>query len=235
MKFKNDPLGAAIWDFHQNLSSGNIIVESDLCDDDIIPVQHLFRSEAEMSVLDIKALKESKGKILDVGAAAGCHSSLLQKRGFDITALDTSAGACSYLKELGIPTINLPIEQYQDRKYDTILLLMNGLGLSGTRKNLVSFLHHLKSLLNPGGQILADSADISYLFEDEDGGVWVDLNTDYFGEMKFNMKYKDQESGWFDWVYFDQNEAQKAGEKAGLKSVVLSEGSTNNFLLKYTL
>jgi len=235
MIFENDPLGAAIWDFKNGAATPNITVESDLCDDDVIPVEYLFRTEEEMPELELTALEKVKGRVLDVGAGAGCHSKVLVEKGYDVTALDTSKGACDYLESLHISNVNKSIENYQEEKYDTILVLMNGLGLAGTKSNLPFFLSHLKSLLNPGGQIIADSADISYLFEDEEGGLWVDLNAQYYGEMKFNMKYKDQESGWFDWVYVDQEAAIIAGESAGLKADIISEGPNMNYLIKYSL
>jgi SAM-dependent methyltransferase len=235
MKFENDPLGAAIWDFQNGANHQNITVESDLCDDDVIPVEYLFRTLDEMPDLELTALKEAKGKVLDVGAGAGCHSKVLQEKGLDVTALDTSKGACDYLESIHIATVHERIENHKGQQYDTILILMNGLGLAGNRDNLPSFLQHLKSLLKPGGQIIADSADITYLFEDEEGGLWVDLNAQYYGEMKFNMKYKDQESGWFDWVYVDQKEAEKAGDAAGFKSEIMAEGPNMNYLIKFTL
>ena len=47
-----------------------------------------------------------------------------------------------------------------------------------------------KRYSNQGGKILCDSSDIRYLYEDEDGALWVDLNTEYFGNFRFQMKYK---------------------------------------------
>ena len=55
--------------------------------------------------------------------------------------------------------------------FDTILLLMNGSGIIGKQENLPAFFHRLKEVLARDGQLLLDSSDLSYLFEDEDGNL----------------------------------------------------------------
>ena len=61
-------------------------------------------------------------------------------------------------------------DYFCDRKFDSILLLMNGLGLAGSLQKLPDFLLHLSKYLLSGGSIIADSSDINYLFEEEDDG-----------------------------------------------------------------
>ena len=93
---------------------------------------------------------------------------------------------------------------------------MNGIGIAGDLSNLENTLLHLKSLLNEGGQILCDSSDIKYLYEDEDGGMWMDLNTEYYGNFNFRMTYKDQDSGWFKWLYVDFEKLKTAANNCGM-------------------
>jgi hypothetical protein len=77
----------------------------------------------------------------------------------------------------------------ENETYDTILLLMNGAGMCGKLK-IPNFLIKLKSLLNPGGQILLDSSDIIYMFDDdEDGGKWIPSDNEYYGS-SFNIGQK---------------------------------------------
>ncbi len=86
-----DLMGKAIWDyFHQN-SPEDIITESSVSEQDVLPVSYLFRNFAEMPPIEQKALELSKGKVLDVGAAAGSHSLYLQnQKQLDVTAIDIS-------------------------------------------------------------------------------------------------------------------------------------------------
>ena len=59
-------------------------------DEDEIPVETLFRDYDSMPPLEHHALDLVKGRTLDVGAGAGCHSLVLQERGIDVDAIDIS-------------------------------------------------------------------------------------------------------------------------------------------------
>jgi hypothetical protein len=66
-----------------------------------------------------------------------------------------------------------------------------------------------KSLLNPDGQILIDSSDIIYMFDnDEDGGKWIPSNG-YYGELTFTIRYKMKKKKTI-WLYLDYNTLQNA-------------------------
>ncbi|MGB1104468.1 MAG: class I SAM-dependent methyltransferase [Crocinitomicaceae bacterium] len=227
--YKNDPIGFAIADYVQHGNAESIIVKADLCEDDVMPIDYLFRTYDEMPELEQVALKMAKGKILDIGAGAGCHSKWLVDNGADLKAIDISKGAIDYLKSNGIDAEKKDLWEIEE-KYDTILLLMNGIGLAGKLDRLDKFLLHLKSKLNEGGQILLDSTDISYLYQEEDGSMWVDLNSAYPGEMQFKMCYKDVETPWFDWLYLDYATLEKHAEKVGLKCSCILAGESNNYL-----
>jgi hypothetical protein len=77
--------------------------------------------------------------------------------------------------------------------------------------------------LSEGGKILCDSSDIKYLYEDDEGGYWVDLNAGYYGDFKFQMNYKDHTSKWFEWLYVDLENLTSIAEKVGLLVNLLHE------------
>ena len=74
---------------------------------------------------------------------------------------------------------------------------MNGMGICNRLEKLLDLLAHLKGLLKPGGQILADSSDLIYMFEQEDEDAdqpnpEYELPADhYYGEVIFRTFYKD--------------------------------------------
>jgi len=226
----NDPLGQAILDFSKHGFTENIIVHSDLCDDDVMPVPYLFRSFADMPEIEQHALSLCKGEVLEVGAGTGCHSKHLVNNGFSTLSIDTSKGAIDYLTSQDLASKKIAFLDYNDKKFDTILILMNGLGLAGKLIDLNSFLLHAKSLLNDGGKIITDSTDIRYLYEDDEGGVWMDLNSHYPGEMEFKMDYKTHSSDWFSWVYIDFETLEYEAEKAGLKATKIKEDDNFHYL-----
>jgi len=227
----SDPFGEAIYDYFEKGKAPNITVNTNYTEDEQIPVSYLFRTKKEMPALEVTALKLCKGKVLDVGAAAGCHSVVLQQKGYNITALEISEKAVEVLKKRGIQkVIREDIYTYSAKKYDTILLLMNGTGIGRTIAGLKKLLQHLKTLLNVKGQILIDSSDIKYLFEEDDGSMWVDLNnTKYYGEMKYEISYK-KSIAIFNWLFIDFNSLKNIADEIGLECIQISKGDNFDYL-----
>jgi SAM-dependent methyltransferase len=229
-----DPIGKAIQEYAKFRKPADIIVSSDICEDDIIPVEVLFRSYDEMPELEKSALDECDGSILDVGAGAGSHATYLSDLGKKVLAIDISEGAVEFMQVNGLNAQQINFFDLKDQKFDTILMLMNGIGIAGKLSNLERTLTHAKSLLNPGGSILCDSSDIKYLYEDEEGALWMDLNSEYYGNFKFQMSYKKEKGTDFDWLYVDFDNLFKASKNAGLKAIRLYE-KDDHYLAKITL
>jgi len=225
--FDKDPIGRAIQDFVAKDYEENIIVKSSICDDDVIPVAYLFRGEEnsafELTALEKIALDHCQGRILDIGGGAGSHAKILRKRGCTVEIIDTSPGAVAYHKSLGLNSRVLNFFDLIHEEYDTLLLLMNGLGIAGRLSNLSLFLQKCYDLLPKGGKIIADSTDIKYLYEDDEGGYWLDLNSAYYGDFDFQMCYKDTCTDTFDWLYVDFETLQKHAEPIGFSVKKLHE------------
>ncbi len=227
-----DLYGNALLDYLEGNYSEDLYSETSISDSDIFPLPYLFRDYKEMPKLEKKALDMAKGTCLDIGCGSGSHSLYLQSKGFDITALDYSKGACKVAESRGIHQVICGDIWKIDTKnsFDTLYLLMNGAGMAGTLEGTLPFLIHLKSLLKPGGQILLDSSDIKYMFEEEDGGYWVNLNQKYYGEVEFKMTYKGKESEPFDWVYIDFENLEKIAHQAGLVAEKVLDGPHYDYL-----
>ena len=229
-----DPIGAAIQEYARTKKPKDIIVSSDICDDDIIPVEVLFRKVEEMPKIEQLALDRCSGKVLDVGAGAGVHALELMDNGMDVTAIDISQGAVDWMIKQGIHAQKVNFFELKNEQYDTILMLMNGIGIAGTLANLERTLTHAANLLKPGGKILCDSSDIKYLYEDEDGSLWVDLNTEYYGNFKFQMHYKKTTGDWFEWLYVDYDSMHEIATKLGFKCKRIME-QDNHYLAQLSL
>lgn len=231
---REDPMGAAIRDYFRQGKSAQLKVLSSLFDDDEMPVAHLFRSYHEMPPLEQRALNEVRGKVLDVGAGAGCHALALQERGLDVTAVDISPLSCETMKERGVANVecvNIFNQRFQER-FDTLLLLMNGTGIAGKLSRLPQLLSRLKQLMNPGAQILIDSSDLRYVYEDENGVLDVDLDGAYYGEVDYQMTYRNIIGKSFDWLYADSVVLAECCRQCGLKCEILAQGNHYDYLAR---
>lgn len=234
---EQDPLGHAIIDYYYNdVKNAEITVLTDIADDDIIPVKLLFRDVKAMPELERIALDNCKGKILDVGAGAGSHALELQNRGFEVHSIDISPGAVKVMKDRGlkhvrqIPFFDLP----KDERYDTLLLMMNGVGLVANLAGFKRFLKKADEMLLPGGQILFDTSDIEYLYLEGDGSKWIDLNATYYGEVIYQMLYKNTICPSFGWLYLDILTLTDHARNGGFNVQLLFDDAHFNYLVRLT-
>ena len=204
-----DPMGAAILDFQKQGKAARLRVLSSMFEEDEMPVTHLFRSVPKMPLLEQKALQLAKGRVLDIGAGSGCHTLALQEKGFTVKAIDISPLSCEAMKLRGVKDaecINL-FDDHLGTGFDTILLLMNGTGIAGKIEHLPALFQRLKALLNPSGQILIDSSDLKYIYENEGDS--------------------------FDWLYVDFPLLKSIAETYGLHGELVAEGEHYDYLARF--
>jgi len=233
-----DPLGQALLAYQHGDKRASVTVHSSVTEDDKLPASYLFRTLWEMPELERTALEECRGRILDAGAGAGAHALELQSRGFEVKAIDVSPGAVEVMQARGVRVVarhDIFDAPASDEHFDTILMLMNGLGLVGTLEGLEKFLIHARALLTPGGQILATSSDISYLYEDEEGALVLNLNGPYYGEVDYTMTYKDETGPSFPWLFADPTILQDYAEAAGYEIEFVDEDDQQQYLARLTL
>ena len=203
-------------------------------EEDEIPLQTLFRKYEDMPEIERMALDLAKGKTLDVGAGSGCHSLVLQEKGIDVTAIDISPLSVETMKERGVKKVMEQDFFTMQGKYDTILMLMNGIGIVGTLERMPKFFRQLDIILAPGGQVLCDSSDISYVFEDADGMIDIPNEMNYYGEHSFQMQYKDTIGEPFNWLYIDADTLKQKAGRCGYIVEVVAEGEHYDYLARIT-
>lgn len=238
MQKTKDAMGSAIADYWKNGVAGRLRVFSPDFDEDEIPVETLFRELDEMPALEQKALRMAEGRVLDVGAGSGCHSLELQDMGREVVAIDISPLSVEVMKDRGIADAReqdfWQMECAEGEKFDTILMLMNGIGIVGTVDLLPQFFAKIGSLLAEGGCVLLDSTDIRYLFEEEDGSFAIDLNAGYYGELVYQMQYKRTKGEPFPWLYIDFATLQGYAEENGFVAELVEEGEHYDYLARLT-
>lgn len=198
---KKDPLGAMLLDYWNGRKQAFVTVDSTLVEMSKMSGRIMFRQVDQMGPIEHQALALCRGKILDVGAGSGCHSLYLQEQGQEVAALDISPGCIEVMekRQVGLRLHN-SLFNLEDHKYDTLLMLMNGLGICGTLDGLNLFFQYIKPLLRAGGQVLADSTDLESLYGNK---VIIPQGGGYYGETTFVMGYKDMKGDPFEWLYID--------------------------------
>lgn len=230
-----DVFGEALKDQFIKPPAETLWVHNSYDEPEEMPVDIYFRNENEMPELELKALDLCKGKVLDVGAGVGSHALVLQKRGFDVTGMDISVSAVTIMRQRGLKqALEGNILTYKPepgiKKYDTLLFMMNGIGLTGSLAGLKTFLMQVKQLINAEGQLVFDSSDLSYLYLEipfpESG---------YFGEVSFRYEYKSAKGNWFKWVYVDQKTLTDIATQTGWHTEVIFEDENDQYLARLTL
>lgn len=149
----------------------------------------------------------------------------------DVDALEISPGCIEVMLERKVRNpIHQNLFSLEMGRYKTILMLMNGLGICGSLDGFNLFLQHIRSLLVEGGQVLADSTDLTSLYEDTEEQA--SLPIPYWGETEFVMRYQNIISDPFRWLYIDFNTAQGLAEFNGLQCQQIMSGKSNQYLLR---
>ena len=234
MKESQDPMGQAIADYFKYGKAETLRVFSPMFEEDELPVQTLFRSFEEMPVIEQTALRMASGRTLDVGAGSGCHSLVLQEKGVDVTALDISPLSVKTMQERGVKRALLQDFFTFEEQFDTVLLLMNGAGITGTVERLPLLFQQLDKVLAPGGQAFCDSSDLCYLFEDEDGIIELPDMDGYYGELVYQLQYKDIKGEPFPWLYVDADTLSEQAAACGYQMEIVAQGEHYDYLAKIT-
>jgi len=231
-----DLFGKAILDYQTGNNPEDLITETSISEADEMSVAYLFRDFDEMPVIEQKAIKLCKGKVLDVGCGAGSHSLHLQENGFEVTAIDISPNAIKAceLRNVKHCIVSDILNLKPSEKFDTILLLMNGTGIFGKLNQISTYLQKLKSLLKEDGQILIDSSDLIYMYDQDEDGAYEVPADGYYGELTFTIHYKGEIEETFDWLYVDYNTLQNAAIANGFQCELVLEGEHFDYLAKLT-
>ena len=227
-----DILGQAIYDFHKREKRSKLWIFDEFDQKTEMDTGIYFRKFGQMPKIEQKALELCNGLTLDIGAGAGSHSFYLQEKGIDVTALDISKKCCEVALDRGVKKVFSTdfFDLNTDEKFDTLLLLMNGIGICEDIFGFPIFLDRAKNLLNPNGQIIFDSSDIAYMFDEDEFP-----EDKYYGEFICAYGYKKQKTDWFSWLYLDFDSMQKIASEKGWKAEKIIEDEHFHYLTRLTL
>ena len=224
----SDILGDALLDFLKYGTKEPLVAHTSFGPDENYDLDYFFRERDEMPDLELFALSLCKGKILEIGSGAGSHALILQQQGKNITALDTSAGCINVMLKRGLASIlHMDIFNMRQGGYNTLLLLMNGIGITGKVDKLMRFLQKAEELTARGAQVIFDSTDVSYMIYDNSL-----REGKYVGELEYQFEYKGTQGPWFDWLYIDPDKLYRICSKTGWRPQIIYERDRGHYLAR---
>lgn len=223
----NDILGSAIESYFLRKDDTPVRVFINKNEEPEMVPSIFFRPYKNMLKYEKIALKESQGKVLDLGCGAGCHALYLQGKGLDVTAVEISKKSAKVAQKRGVEkVINEDWRNLSLKNFDTVLVLMNGMGLAESPSELKVMFRKLKGFLSKSGSILIDSTDVTYAKAD-----WPMLDSEYFGKVQFELKYKGK-TQCFPWLFVDFETAVQTAKSVRLNVEVLERARNGHFLLR---
>jgi len=230
------PLGTAIEAFHQGQVDSLLGIESDIFESEDVPVRDYYRPlEDPLPELEMEAMRCCRGEILDLGAGAGRHSLELQKLGFQPLAVDISPKAVDIMRRRGVLRPRcMDFRKDLEGTFDTILMMMNGIGLAGSADQLIPMLDLLRSHLKPSGQILCDASSFTH---DPRAVDLEALNQEArgkpeLGEVWFRLIFGQLQGSWYPWLFPTTELLRQSCASAQLTMEILSRGAAGSYLAR---
>jgi SAM-dependent methyltransferase len=231
-----NPFSRALTNFHAGRQDATFTIRRDDGFQQVVPVAPFFDLEC-YPPLEKRAMNECHGSILDIGSAAGRHSLELIRRGLNLTSLDILPEMERIMRDRGLTDVVIAdVMKFSGRRFDTLLMLMNGIGMAKTIEGLDRFLRHAHELILPGGQIVCDSVDVS-VTNDPQHVAYRDANAASGrppGQQVFVMDCAGEDSTDFDWLHIDFQSLTHLCEATGWEAVLLESESSGHYLCKLT-
>ncbi|NJN27310.1 MAG: methyltransferase domain-containing protein [Cyclobacteriaceae bacterium] len=227
----DDLFGKAMLDFYTREGDMPLMLHTSYGDPEQVPLDQFFVEEDEFSDLEYFAMEQVRGSVLNIGAGSGRHSLAIQNRSHQVTALDISPACGTVMRLSGVKNIiQEDVFHFTGKKYDTLLMLMNGIGIAGNIAGVHTLLQHVKSMIKPGGQLLLDSSDIGYLYEETEKPT-----NQYYGEVTYRYAYKHKLGPPFQWIYLDQDTLREIANENGWFCQVIFEDESEAYLARLQL
>jgi len=158
-----------------------------------------------------KAMRFVKGRVLDIGCGAGRVALYLQKRGFDVSGIDSSPLAVKVCKLRGLKDVRvLSISEIGVKlgRFDTLLMFGNNFGLFGSFRRARWLLRRLYQVASDDARIIAESTD-PYKTRDPIHLAYQKVNRSrgrMSGQVRIRVRYRTYMTPWFDYLLVSKRE-----------------------------
>jgi SAM-dependent methyltransferase len=167
-----------------------------------------FAPVAQWPAVERRALRWTRGRVLDAGVGAGRAALELQRRGRSVVGIDVSPGAVEVARARGVRDVRLlAFEDVDDSvgRFDTVVMFGNNFGLFGSPSKARRLLRRLRPLAD---RIVAASND-PYATEDPAHLAYQERNRKRgraAGQLRLRVRYRDLIGPWFDYLIVSPDE-----------------------------
>jgi SAM-dependent methyltransferase len=223
MNPKKDAYGQEVWAYLNGKKSYEIVERDDGFVDFSGGAQVYFSEFKNWPKYQKQGIKFVKGRVLDVGTGAGRVALYLQKKGYDVTAIDNSPLAIKVCKKRGIKDARvLPIEKigiFKPNIFDSVVMYGNNFGLFGDPKKAKVLLKKIHQITAPNALIIAESNN-PYKTDDPVHLSYHKLNRGrgrMAGQLKIRIRFRNYISDWFDYLLVSKEEMKNILKGTGWK------------------
>ncbi len=209
---KKDAYGQEIWAFFFGKRSYEVIERDDGFVDISSGALAYFAEYKDWPKIQKQAIKYARGRILDVGAGAGRVSLYLQKKGFEVVAIDNSPLAIRVCKKRGVKHAKVlsieQIDKFKPDTFDTVILFGNNFGLFGSFKKAKLLLKKFHKITSPSALIIAECGD-PYKTDDPVHLAYHIFNRKRGrmpGQLRIRVRFRDYIGDWFDYLLVSKGE-----------------------------
>ncbi len=215
-----DAQGHAIWDFYRN-GSGYEIFETD---NGFIMAgggpSEYFADYDSWPVYEKRAIRYSRGRILDIGCGPGRCLLYLKNKGHDVTGIDNSPLIVKVCQKRGLKKVYVrPITRINRDLgiFDTAIMFGNNFGLFGSFKRARWLLRKMYQMTSEKARLIVESRD-PYNTDIPEHFEYHKYNRKrgrMGGQLRLRVRYKTFISPWFDYLLVSPDEMRQILDGTG--------------------
>ena len=186
-------------------------------------VEAYFTPPAKWSKVERAAMKEVRGRVLDIGCGPGRHAVYLQRKGHRVVGIDASPTQVALARVRGVQEVYQASVQRLPRglgTFDTLILMGNNLGLAGDLPRMRRFLRDAREITKARGRIIGSTRI---------PGTWIPYHLRYVkrniargrppGLLSLRGRYKGRVGDWFDLLLLSPDDLAELAHSTGWELV----------------